>query len=397
MHICQKPPQFQMKTKDRIKRQFSTPAAYIQNDGGVSANPQPVKLSEEINANSKRINKSTLNSGITPLFPTSLFNTGKVYSANQTTKHPTKNTEKNENQTGRMQLGAWGSNGVVQGFFNNPFSKLKKSTKSTAGSLPIPYPNIGGENSMLGSFTQKAASTFGGAFASAKNTLNESAENFKTNSEGVANALTGSGADYMGAIKFALNMFKIQASFRDITIHAVTAIGSPGCLNGPDLESSIRNAPSTVGMQGDDQKVRNAVAKGVSNNFNKWKSKLIVPGLPWYPAFASYPGAKAPPMPNVPTPLISCVSSAMPSITTPTQIKSSIMSQLSSDLKTPKTEAFISSLSAQIAAFFFSWISTQMVMNVLGHGSVPSFAPPVVPAGPVIGGSIISMPGHLLS
>jgi hypothetical protein len=34
-----------------------------------------------------------------------------------------------------------------------------------------------------------------------------------------------------------------------------------------------------------------------------WHEALRVPGLPWYPAFTSLPGAAALPTPNVPTPL----------------------------------------------------------------------------------------------
>jgi len=37
-----------------------------------------------------------------------------------------------------------------------------------------------------------------------------------------------------------------------------------------------------------------------------------------------------------------------------------------------------------------------MVKGVLGSGPVPTFAPPYVPVGPVLGGTAISPPGALL-
>jgi hypothetical protein len=40
------------------------------------------------------------------------------------------------------------------------------------------------------------------------------------------------------------------------------------------------------------------------------------------------------------------------------------------------------------------WMPLQMVTNVFGRGPVPSFAPPYVPVGSVIGGSIIEAPTH---
>ena len=39
------------------------------------------------------------------------------------------------------------------------------------------------------------------------------------------------------AVEFAHKMWKLQAKFQDLQVMAVSAIGSPGCLNGPELES----------------------------------------------------------------------------------------------------------------------------------------------------------------
>ena len=46
---------------------------------------------------------------------------------------------------------------------------------------------------------------------------------------------------------------------------------------------------------------------------------------------------------------------------------------------------------------FMMWLPMQMVMLVLGRGPIPTFAPPYVPVGPVVAGSVISAPGHLLA
>jgi hypothetical protein len=206
----------------------------------------------------------------------------------------------------------------------------------------------------------------------------------------------------MKAIKFGKMMFKLQAKFKNITIMAASAIGAPGCLDGPKLESNIKLAPSLAGMKGKDKIMRDAIAKGVSDNFDKWRSKVTVPGLPWYPAFAAWPGPMAPPMPNVPTPLISCPSSMIGEITMPSKIKDSIMGALPSDMKSPANEAFVQALAAQIATHFLIWLMSQKVMTVMGKGPVPSYAPPSfgmphVPAGPVIAGDVLSTPGHLIS
>src|SRR5258708_19452795 len=50
----------------------------------------------------------------------------------------------------------------------------------------------------------------------------------------------------LDAIEFAHNQWKLQCKFKDIKVMAVSAIGAPGCLHGPQLESLIKNAPSSA-------------------------------------------------------------------------------------------------------------------------------------------------------
>lgn len=123
----------------------------------------------------------------------------------------------------------------------------------------------------------------------------------------------------------------------------------------------------------------------------------MVPGLPWYPAFAAWPGPYAPPMPNVPTPLISCPSSKMTKITVASELKKSIYGNLPSPMKNSAIEAFVDAISTQLATHFLIWLASQKIINVLGKGPVPSFAPPYVPVGPVVMGDNIATPGHLIA
>src|SRR5438105_3751406 len=92
------------------------------------------------------------------------------------------------------------------------------------------------------------------------------------------------------AVGYSHNMWKLQAKFKDLQVMAVSAIGSPGCLDGPELESNIKNAPMVASFDGNMKKHRDAVAKGVSKCFKDWQGQVSVPGLPWYPAFAAFPG-----------------------------------------------------------------------------------------------------------
>ena len=116
----------------------------------------------------------------------------------------------------------------------------------------------------------------------------------------------------LDAVGFAHNMWKLQAKFQNLQVMAVSAIGTPGVPRragaGVAHQERADGAPRITGNKA---KYRDAVAKGVSKCFKDWQGQVMVPGLPWYPAFAAFPGPMAPPMPNIPTPLIACPSAKM--------------------------------------------------------------------------------------
>jgi hypothetical protein len=205
----------------------------------------------------------------------------------------------------------------------------------------------------------------------------------------------------LDAIGFAHNMWKLQAKFQNLQIMAVSAIGTPGCLDGPELESLIKNAPMVAAYTGNKAKYRDAVAAGVSKCFKDWQGQVMVPGLPWYPAFAAFPGPMAPPMPNIPTPLIACPSAMMAKIVAPMDMKKAMIDALDGGVKDKDKdkhhEALFDAIATVLSLAFMMWLPMQQVMLVLGKGPIPSFAPPFVPVGPVIGGDNIAVPGHLMA
>ena len=200
----------------------------------------------------------------------------------------------------------------------------------------------------------------------------------------------------MDAVQFSHSMWKLQAKFDGLKVMAVSAIGKPGCLKGPELESNIKNAPSAASMTGNMQKHRDAVAKGVSKCFKDWQDQVTVPGLPWYPAFAAFPGPMAPPIPNIPMPLITCISAKMTSIITPDDMTKAMDDALDGGMKDKDPDKQYNALHKTIATVlslaFMIWLPSQQVMLVLGKGPIPSFAPPFVPVGPVLNGDNIASP-----
>src|SRR5712691_5338275 len=201
------------------------------------------------------------------------------------------------------------------------------------------------------------------------------------------------------AVQNAHSMWKLQCKFKDLKVMAVSAIGTPGCLDGPELESNIKQMAGP--MSGNMGKYRDAVAKCVSGCFKKWQDKVMIPGLPLYPAFAAFPGPMAPPMPGVPIPLIACPSAMASEIFAPSSMKSAMIDALDGGLKQKdpekQHEALFEAIATALSLGFLIWTASQMVQLLLGKGPIPTFAPPYVPVGPVVGGDNLAIPGHLMA
>lgn len=193
------------------------------------------------------------------------------------------------------------------------------------------------------------------------------------------------------AICNGFNMWKPQAKFQNLIINAAVAVGTPGCLAGPELKNLI--LPTAPKATPQELKYSKAIAEHLSEAWKKWQDNVTVPGLPWYPAFVAFPGPMAPPMPNVPTPLASCPSPMMSELT-PKPLADGMVKKLD-DSKAQHHEVLMDAIAKGVAAVFLQWLPAQQVMLVLGKGPIPTFAPPYVPVGPVVAGQNIAAPGHL--
>lgn len=192
------------------------------------------------------------------------------------------------------------------------------------------------------------------------------------------------------AVLYAHNIFKLTAGFQNIIINGQIAVGGPGCLTGPKLESYINTAPQTASMTENDAVLRDAIAKGISECFDRWRQRVTVPGLPWYPSFDPWPGPMAAPTPNVPFQLIACASSGILEITSSSLLASECINQLNSQQRTAKEKvSLINTVATSLSTFFLSWLGKQQVTSVMGTGPVPGFAPPYVPVGHVVNGWVL--------
>jgi hypothetical protein len=109
----------------------------------------------------------------------------------------------------------------------------------------------------------------------------------------------------------------------------------------------------------------------------------------------------APPMPNIPVPLVACPSAMMSRMADPTQMANEMKNAHAGDMKQKDDdkhhEALFDALATVISMAFMIWLPSQQMMTVMGKGQIPTFAPPFVPAGPVVAGDNLPIPGHLMA
>ncbi|HWA28037.1 MAG TPA: hypothetical protein VG734_20465 [Lacunisphaera sp.] len=185
---------------------------------------------------------------------------------------------------------------------------------------------------------------------------------------------------------FGMSHWKLSASFTGVTIMGPMAMG--GKIEAPWIDSQVIQG-TNVAFGGPMTEWAKALVEGAARGFaNKWKElgdNTRVPGLPWYPAFACFPGPMAPPMPNVPCPLMALAPRL--DLVGAGALKDEMMRKAPNG--TLYAEKVFTAVSDALSTGLMQFISTQMITLAMGRGSVPSFAPPYVPVGPVVGGDIL--------
>lgn len=190
------------------------------------------------------------------------------------------------------------------------------------------------------------------------------------------------------AICGAWNIWRQSAALMGVQINAVTAIG--GSVTGPPLAPLILAQASAQGAEA--AKLTQTIAAALSTAWQQVTSTMRAPGLPWYPQFAAVPSPVAPPAPNTPTPVVALITTTAP--VSKSALKEAMLA-LDPNASTEHRNVYESVAEAFEQAVQM-WSVTSMVTNVLGTGPVPTFAPPYVPVGPVVGGVGNMTPGGFI-
>jgi hypothetical protein len=193
-----------------------------------------------------------------------------------------------------------------------------------------------------------------------------------------------------GAICDGIDKWMKMTMVAGVVINGPVGLLLPGGVIGPPLMPLIfatapKNTPQEI-------KYSNAIANAFGTLWMPWHMGLT--GMLSYPAFAAFPGPMAPPMPNIPVPLIT-FSSPGESGLSPSNLKSLMSANLADPQALHAIDLF-DSIATAFSTVFQIFKASTLVQNVLGMGPIPTFAPPFVPVGPVLGGTVIPTPGVLV-
>jgi hypothetical protein len=208
----------------------------------------------------------------------------------------------------------------------------------------------------------------------------------KTVGKGFADFIDG----ICGAICSGIDQWMKLTSIGGMMINGPVGMVVAGNVVGPPIFPFIfAQAPVNTPQL---MKYSKAVAQAFSTAWQAWQSGLM--GQLMYLPFAAFPGPMAPPTPNIPMPLIA-FSSPGESMLSPSSLKGAMVANLG-DPQALHHQDLFDAIAQAWTPVFTIFKATTLVQNVLGMGPIPTFAPPFVPVGPVLGGTSIPTPGVLV-
>ena len=192
------------------------------------------------------------------------------------------------------------------------------------------------------------------------------------------------------AICDALDQWIKKTFICGVTINGAVGLLPAGGLVGPALMPLILSWAPQNTLQ--ETRYSTAIAGAVDGQWKLWQAG--VSGTLSYPSLAAVAAPLAPPTANTPQVLMALPSAGEAALN-PTALQAQMHSLLD-DPDALHADALFEAVAGAFSNAFQKFKSTSLVQNVLGTGPVPTFAPPAVPAGPVLGGSVIPKPGVLL-
>ena len=188
------------------------------------------------------------------------------------------------------------------------------------------------------------------------------------------------------AICQAWSTWQTAATMVGVVINGPTAVG--GQIVGPPWTPLIlASGPKSTPMEA---KYTATIANVIGTAWLSFTATVKVAGMPWYPTLMVCPAPVAPPTPNIPCPFAALTQ-------VPVSISTNVMKMqmvgMHADPQAPFHQQLFEAVCDAFEKCYDLWKVSTMVTNVLGTGPVPTFAPPYIPLGPVVGGVGTMTPG----
>ena len=165
-------------------------------------------------------------------------------------------------------------------------------------------------------------------------------------------------------------------------VKAAALIGEPGVLKSRySFQGKIAKALKAAGAS---QRIADGWDSAFKESWEYWAKRSRLVAAP-YPGFDAWPGPKAGPAPNLPFPvgkgtpphILLAMSSHM--------LSKKLLSKLGPHAKHQQVKNAVLAFATDLGQRFQSCMAGCMLTKVMGSGSVTSYAPPLVPVGPVWG------------
>ena len=195
------------------------------------------------------------------------------------------------------------------------------------------------------------------------------------------------------AFRVAVNEWINGARVQGGTVRGPSAVLTPGSIvSKVSIESRMLQIlePSRAAPR----EIFAALAKVLASAWNEWAGGFQIQLPKAYPAFAAFPGNRAPLTPSVAAaPLSQGSSSGEAGLKAPSlanKLNAAVRVQAALG-RQPLDEKAIANLAKWVGESFDEWKNLVKLTGLVGQGDVPTFAPPYVPVGPVTAGENMSV------
>jgi hypothetical protein len=159
-----------------------------------------------------------------------------------------------------------------------------------------------------------------------------------------------------------------------------------GVLSGPPLEPLIIGQATSKASNA--MKYTQVIASAISNGWLAYTATVKCPGLPFYPAYTAVVTPAAPPMPNIPFPLIAFTQSSAP--ISAGALKAQMIAGLG-DPKAPFASQLFEAIATAFEQCYTPWVAATQVTNVfaIATGGTPISPVPAVGTATMAPGGLV--------